>query len=204
MPSSNAEMIADLKQKGVLKTDRIIKAFTAVDRRNFLQVEQYAHAYDDTALPILSGQTISQPYTVAFMFELLLPQKGDRVLDVGSGSGWTTAILAEIVGPEGFVTGTEILPDLVEFGRTNLKKYKFTNVEILQAQKDQLGVPEKQFDKILVSASAMELPRELFRQLKIGGIMVIPIGESIVRIEKTKENELKKQEYPGFIFVPLI
>jgi protein-L-isoaspartate(D-aspartate) O-methyltransferase len=138
------------------------------------------------------------------MLELLNPKKGNKVLDVGSGSGWTTALLAELVGDKGEVTGTEIVPPLVELGRENIEKFKHLNAKIEQAVRNELGKKGEMFDRILVSASALEMPDELVVQLKPGGVMVIPVGENIVKLEKTSDEKINTKEYPGFVFVPLI
>lgn len=197
------ELIKHLISSNVLKSKNIIEAFEAVDRADFV-LEQYLYeAYEDHPLQIGFGLTISQPTTVAFMLELLQPKAGDKILDVGSGSGWTTALLAKIIGPRGIVFGVEIIPELVDFGRKNLQKYKFLNAKISQA-KNMLGLPkEAPFDKILVSAAADTLPEELVGQLKIGGRMVLPIKNSIWRIDKISATEISREEFPGFVFVPL-
>jgi protein-L-isoaspartate(D-aspartate) O-methyltransferase len=166
-------------------------------------VEYVEEAYGDYPLPIGFGQTISQPTTVALMLELLQPHKGDKILDVGSGSGWTTALLARIA-ESGPVYGVEIVPELVAFGAKNLGKYGFRNASIAQAGKE-LGLPrEAPFDRILVSASSSDLPESLVKQLKVGGTMVIPIGDSVFRIVKKTEKDIEEEEFPGFLFVPLI
>jgi len=189
---------------GALKTPTLIEAFRAVDRADFMPDEFRSEAYLDTALPIGSGQTISQPYTVAFMFELLNPQAGEKVMDVGSGSGWTTALLARIVGGKGNVFGVEIIPELVEMGRHNLSKYAFPHASISKAGKE-LGLPdEAPFDRILVSASAVEFPKKLVEQLKIGGTLVLPIRTAIWRVLKKTKDELDIQKHEGFAFVPLV
>jgi len=119
---NNKELIKHLIARNVLKTKAIIDAFQAVDRIDFVPLKYLDEAYGDYPLPIGYGQTISQPFTVAFMLELLQPQKGDKILDVGSGSGWTTALLAHIVQEEGSVRGIELIPELVAFGKKNLNK----------------------------------------------------------------------------------
>lgn len=197
-------LMNNLKISGVLKSSLIIEVFTKIDRKDFIPKESQEFAYEDVPLSIGYNQTISQPYTIVFMLELLGPKKGDRILDVGSGSAYTTAILSETVGNGGQVFGVEIIPELVTLGKNNLAKYNFTNAKIIQA-KDELGLPnESPFDKILVSASAEEIPMSLVKQLKVGGTMVIPIKNDICRIEKNKDRSIKIEKYNGFAFVPLI
>ncbi|QFR38894.1 methyltransferase domain-containing protein [Candidatus Gracilibacteria bacterium 28_42_T64] len=200
---SQKELIDTMKTRGYLKTKKIIYAFNRVDRKDFVQDEGGGNVYGDFPLPIGSGQTISQPSTVAFMLELLRPEKSENILDIGSGSGWTTALLAEIVGKGGSVLGLERVDELVGFGSENLNKYNFKNASIEKADKT-LGKRGEEFDKILVSAGADMLPQELVKQLQIGGIMVIPIKNSICRIKKISEDDYSLKEFQGFIFVPLI
>ena len=178
-------------------------AFADVDRADFVPQQHQQEAYVDYPLPIGYGVTISQPTTVAFMINQLDPKLGDKVLDVGAGSGWTTALLAYIVGRNGEVTGTEIIKQLVAFGNQNIKKYRFKNAKIILADK-QLGLSqEAPFDRILVSAAAEKLPGELLEQLAIGGKMVIPIQTSIWKIDRVSQDQYNQQEFPGFMFVPL-
>lgn len=200
---SNKKLIEHLKNTGVLKSVRIEEALRTVDRRHFVP-KQYEHeSYGDYPLPIGGGQTISQPYTVVFMLELLDVQKGDKVLDVGSGSGWSTALLAYLVGKEGSVIGVERVPELVVYGKQNLAKFNFTNAHITQAG-EELGEPaEAPFDRILASAAASEIPEALVKQLKIGGRLVIPVHNAIVQVDRTAEGQAEKR-YEGFEFVPLI
>jgi len=199
-----ADLIDYLIASGVLKTPDIIRAFKKINRKDFILAADKDNPYGDYPLSIGYSQTISQPTTVVFMLELLQPRTGEKVLDVGSGSGWTTALIAEIIGQSGRVYGVEKVPELVEFGKNNLKRYDFSQAEILSAS-GKLGLPPKSpFDKILVSATANDLPQELIDQLKIGGRLVIPINNSIWQIDKISAQKIKQQEFPGFVFVPLV
>ena len=197
------ELVDEMIFSNVLKSPRIIDAFKAVDRKYFVPESLREETYIDYALPIGNGQTISQPSTVAFMLEKLAPQKGDRVLDIGSGSGWTTALLCHIVGEEGSVTGVERVGALVELGEENLSQFDFDHGCIKKAG-EKLGVPGEEFDRILVSAAADQIPEELFSQLKVGGILVIPIENSIYKFKKVSEEKIEQEAFYGFIFVPLI
>ncbi|MBD3209123.1 protein-L-isoaspartate O-methyltransferase [Candidatus Woesearchaeota archaeon] len=190
-----------LISQGVLRTKHIIAAFQHVQRKDFLPASLQAQAGQDHPLPIGYGQTNSQPYTVATMMEWLQPQQYQNILDVGSGSGWTTALLAHIVGPKGTVIGSEIVPELVTIGRKNLAKYDYPWATITQAT--ETGHSEKSpYNRILVSAAADELPTKLLEQLADNGIMVIPIMNSIWVYTKKKDKTIGKEHY-GFSFVPL-
>jgi len=174
-----------------------------VDRAGFVQPSLIDRAYENYPLPLGWAQTISQPYTVAFMLDLLDVRLGDSVLDIGSGSGWTTTLLANLTGNEGSVLGLERISTLVEFGASNLAKYSFSYAQIAASGK-LLGNPENLYNKILVSAASNELPKELILQLKIGGVMVIPVENSILKITKIAEEEIETETHYGFVFVPLI
>lgn len=117
------ELIEHLRRRNVLKSPNIIKAFKVVDRQDFVSKDYVARCYEDIALPIGYGQTISQPTTVAIMLEALKPDAGQKILDIGSGSGWTTALLSCIVGNTGYVFGVERIAKLADFGKSNIKKY---------------------------------------------------------------------------------
>lgn len=182
----------------------IDKAFNTVRRKDFLPGTAKAQADIESALSIGHGQTNSQPEVVRLMLEWLAPKNGETILDVGSGSGWTTALLAHLVGPAGAVYAVEKIPELVEFGAENCKRAGVRNVRFFEAG-NSYGLPQfAPYDRILVSASATELPEDLINQLKPGGRLVIPIGYSIYVVDKTDDNKLEATEYPGFVFVPLI
>lgn len=203
---TNEELVNYLVGMGVLKDLNTIRAISKVDRRDFVADESKSFAYDDSALSIGYGQTISQPTTVAFMMEELKPKEGDRVLDIGYGSGWTTAILASIVGEGGRIFAFEIIPILKRFGERNIKKYKFENINFIEGDGSR-GLPsEAPFDRILVSAAAPSVPLTLKEQLKVGGRLVIPVGrgsQAIYVIERIGEKAYKKKRIPGFAFVDL-
>jgi protein-L-isoaspartate(D-aspartate) O-methyltransferase len=203
MMTTMHELVDAMISSGTLQTPSIIDAFREVDRKYFVPKVWSNEAYMDNPLPIGDGQTISQPSTVAFMLEKLAPKKGDKVLDIGSGSGWTTALLCHIVGEEGSVTGLERVTALVQMGQENLSKFDLAHGCIKHAA-NQLGIPGEQFDRILVSAAAEEIPEELFAQLKVGGTLVIPVENSIYQCTKLSEEEIKIEEFYGFVFVPLI
>ena len=203
MDSLAKELIAD----GVLKSPNIIDAFRKVNRRDFVRAEERELADANIPLPIGCGQTISQPYTVAFMLELLQAKKGDRILDIGAGSGWQTALLAEIVGGKGKVFAVELIPELFEFGKKNVAKYGFIKTGVVEfyCQNAIGGLSEKApFDKIIAAASGENVPTEWKKQLKIGGRMVLPVGDSLRLIIKKSESNFEERIYPGFVFVPLV
>ncbi len=198
------QLVQSMVANKVLKTPVIINAFSNVDRADFVNLDYLANAYADRPLPIGYGQTISQPSTIAFMLELLAPKAGERVLEVGAGSGWVATILAEIVGAAGEVYGVELHSKVLELAKQNTRSYQKKNLQLLQAGYG-LGLPEAApFDLILVSAASEILPHELVEQLAIGGTMVIPIKESIWHIAKISEVSVKATEFPGFRFVPLL
>lgn len=214
-------LIEYLIKSGYLKTPLIIEAFKKIKRIDFLPESLKYLAEIDEALSIGFGQTISQPAVVAFMIELLEPKEGNKVLDIGAGSGWTTALLAEIVGHphlnppppkegeerRGRVIAIEIIPELVEYGKKNVSKYNFVEkgiVEFVLADGSKGYPKEALFDRILVSASADSIPQALKDQLKIGGRLVIPILNSIWLFLKKDEKKFEEKEFSGFVFVPLI
>ncbi len=200
-------LVNSLIEQGYLKTSEIIDAFANIERIEFVPEELESEANVNIPLPIGHGQTISQPLTVAIMLELLNPQKNQNILDVGSGSGWTTALLAYIVGPKGKVTGVERIKELAELAQRNVNKFGFIDegrVEIYNSD-GSLGLEKNApYDRILVSAMAEEVPQALKRQLKIKGKMVIPVNNTIWYLEKKGENEFYKEEFSGFNFVPLV
>ena len=182
--------------------DRVADAFAAVPRRRFLPRAARWRAGFDGPILIGHGQTNSQPRTVAAMLRLLDVRAGDRVLDVGSGSGWTTALLAHLTGPTGEVVGVEIEPDLVEFGTANLGTDQ-PWARIIAADLEVLGHPGRApYDRILVSAMAHDLPRPLVDQLTADGRMVVPVAGRMLRVSRTG-TDTEVTSHGEYRFVPL-
>lgn len=200
-------LIQQLIDEGHLRTPAIIEAFRAVPRSSFLDVRQQDEAARNIPLPIGYGQTISQPLTVAFMLELVQPQPGERVLDVGAGSGWTAALLAYLVGERGRVVAIERIPQLRQAAREHLAAFRFSNIELLSGD-GSYGAPSfAPFDCIHVAAAAKAVPPALRNQLARHGRLVIPIGDvthTLYLITREANGKFSEHQYPGFAFVPLI
>ena len=184
--------------------DRVRDAFDAIPRDGFLPPEERTYAGFDQPLPIGRGQTNSQPRTVADMLHLLEVRPSDKVLDVGSGSGWTTALLAHLTGSEGSIVGVELEPSLVRFGRRNVAATGQPWARIETARNGVLGWPEKApYDRILVSAEAEAMPRELVEQLAAPGRMVIPVAGMMMLVERSATGHVRLSSHGWYRFVPL-
>lgn len=192
------ELIASLKKKGI--SEAIISAFEKVKREDFVPEHLVGYAYEDMALPVMEGSTLSQPSTIAFMLDLLEVKDGQKILEIGSGSGYVLALLAEM-NKKGKIFGIEIIKELAIRSRTYLGKNE--NVEVIIRNGSQ-GLPEfASYDRILVSAACPEVPRNLLSQLNDNGILVAAVKQSIFQIKKSGGQTIEK-EFPGFAFVPLV
>lgn len=210
MPATDFPPLPDLpdppdREPGRTPDAALRAAFEAVPRAGFLPASQRGFAGEDRALPIGHEQTNSQPSTVREMLALLNVRPGQQVLDVGSGSGWTTALLAHLVGPTGRVYAVEVVPALVEQSRAVLAELDLPQVEVAQARADVLGLPDQApFDRVLVSAEAGELPQELVRQLGPGGVLVVPVRGTMTRLEVVPGSDQPRVTRHGmYAFVPL-
>ncbi|MFH0949098.1 MAG: protein-L-isoaspartate(D-aspartate) O-methyltransferase [Candidatus Aenigmatarchaeota archaeon] len=196
------QLIDELITEGFLKTPEIISAFRSVTREDFVPNELRSHAYDNCPLPIAEGQTISQPLTVAVMTEALQPRKGNKILEVGAGSGYQAAILAEIIGQKGQIITTEIIKSLAEFASENIKKCGYENVVVINEDGSVGYKKYMPYDRIIVTASAPAVPQQLVNQLKDNGRLVIPVGDEMFLVEKT-DKKFKKTSLGYYVFVPL-
>mgnify|MGYP001612344532 CR=1 FL=1 len=198
------QLLEGLKNMGF--SEKIIEAFSLVKRENFLPDELRNQAYEDTALPIGNGQTISQPYTIALMLSELDLKKGQKVLEVGSGSGYVLALISKIIEKNGKAFGVEIIKKLTKKSKETLEDYR--NIKVY-TKNGSGGLPEEApFDRILISAAVRDVPKKLLSQLKDHGILVAPKGpvfeQNIVVIQRQGDKFVTKTEIPGFVFVPFV
>ena len=197
-------MIEDLKDKGIYDK-KVLRAMEKIRRDIFVLRSYKGRSYEDTALPLIKNQTISQPYTVAYMLQELELKKGLKVLEIGAGSGYNAALIAEIVKPGKLYT-IEIVKELVKLSRDNLKKAKVNNVRIIEGDGSKGYEKEAEYDRIIFTASAPEIPSPLKDQLKDNGIILGPVGgdygQSMIKCKKSKKG-FDCQNLGGFIFVPL-
>lgn len=196
-------LIKKLREKGI-SDERVLEAFNKVPRHLFVDGAMYAQAYDDNALPIGNGQTISQPYVVALMTELLELEKDEKILEIGTGSGFQTALLAQFSRRVYTIERIKVLSDT---SRKRLRDMGYVNIIFKQGD-GSIGWPQHgPFNKIIVTAGAPVLPETLIQQLAIGGRMVIPTGnrdrQDLVLYKKT-EKGVEKSIATQVVFVPLI
>ena len=203
---SNKEMVEWLAGAGFADA-KVADAMLGVDRALFVPRELANKAYDDTPLPIGFGQTISAPGIVAVMSKELGVKRGMKILEIGAGSGYQAAVLAELVGEKGKIISIERIPGVAGLARANLGKLKHHNIEIIIADGSK-GYPEEApFDRIIVTAAAPEIPPPLAGQLKEGGRLIVPVGsaywQDLVLVEKKNGAALRRSLLP-VVFVPLI
>lgn len=201
-------LILQLKERNILTDPRIESALREIDRARFVPKEKRLEAYQNYPLPIGYGQTISQPETVVFMLELLKAQRGDTVLDIGSGSGWQSALLGHIVGEEGCVHGMEIVSELAEMSKKAIDFYGFLEDGrvTIHEKSAREGLPEHApFHRIICAAELPEdIPSTWIEQLAPGGRIVAPVKDTIVLLTKHENGGVTRHEYPGYMFVPFV
>lgn len=195
-------LVEKLREKGI-KDDNVLAAIGKVPRHVFFEKAFEEHSYQDKAFPIGEGQTISQPFTVAFQTELLSVNKGDKILEIGTGSGYQSCVLLELGAK---LTTIETHKPLYEKAKFVLSKLKYFPTFVLGD--GSLGYPlYSPYDKIIVTAGSPKIPEPLIAQLNIGGVLVIPVGDEnsqiMVRLTKLDKTRIQKEEFGEFRFVPL-
>ncbi len=197
------ELIENLRIKGI-RSESVLNSMLKIPRHYFLPSGMEVRAYEDNAFPIAADQTISQPYTVAFQTELLDVQKFEKILEIGTGSGYQTSVLCELGAK---VFSIERQQELFKPTRIFLHRLGYSPNCYLGDGYE--GLPAyAPFDKILITAGAEQIPEKLVQQLKIGGVLVAPIGprdvQVMVRLKKKSETETKIEKFGNFVFVPLL
>jgi len=197
------KLVNELKEKGI-RDERVLEAIGKVPRHIFMDSSFLEYAYVDKAFPIGSGQTISQPYTVAFQTELLQVEKGMKVLEIGTGSGYQACVLLEM-GAKVFTI--ERQHNLYKKVRKFFEKYGY-RARVFYRD-GYLGLPAfAPFDRIIITAAVAEIPLALKQQLKTGGILVAPVGsqgyQTMVRLTRKSDHEFEEEHFGGFIFVPML
>jgi len=205
---NNKEMIEYLKRFGYLKSKKVEKAFLACDRKNFVPEIFKEEAYEDYPLPIGKDSTISAPHMVAMMTELLEVKRGQKILEIGTGSGWQACILSRLVGKKGLIVTVEIDKEVYEFGKINLEKFCLKNVKIILGD-GSLGYKElAPYDRVLVTAAVpSNIPKPFLDQLKVNGIIVLPIdygiSQELIKAKKLKSGKIKMERVVSVAFVRL-
>ena len=199
-------LINIMRNSGFLNNSRVESAIKKTPRHEFVPMSLQEKAYDDIPIPIMNNQTVSQPSVVSRMTEWLDVREGQKILEIGSGSGWQSAILSYLVG-QGTIFSIERHPELVNFAKENLEKVGIKNVSVTLGD-GSLGLPkESPFDRIIITAACEKIPKSLFEQLSTNGLLVAPVGEftqSLVLIKKTSKGVLEIKNEPGYVFVPLL
>ncbi len=201
-------LVDSLVRRGYVSSKAVEKAMRRVPREEFLPQDLKDEAYVDTPLPIGEGQTISAPHMVAIMAEQLDLSPGQKVLEIGSGSGYHAAVCAELIAPDGHIYTIERIPSLATFAEDNLKRTGYANLVTVIFGDGSKGLPEKApFDRIFVAAGAPDIPTPLTDQLADGGKLILPVGgryyQDLIKVER-KGKKLVKENMGGCVFVPLI
>ncbi len=187
-------------------SEPVLATFNAVKREDFVLPEMRIRAYEDVPLPILRQKTISQPSTVLIMTQALDLKPGQKVLEIGTGSGYQTAIIANLIKP-GTIVSTEVIPELVEFARNNLRKAGIDNTIVIEQDGSQGCEEEMPYDRIIFTAASPHLPLRLMNQLKTDGILLAPVGDlnsqQMMKLTKHK-NRIEQQSLGEFVFSPLV
>ena len=208
LEEQRARLVGSLKSRGYVTSKAVEEAMLRVPREQFLPVGVREEAYVDSPLPIGEGQTISAPHMVAIMAEALDLSPGQKVLEVGTGSGYHAAICAEIIAPDGHIWTLERISSLASSAEGNLKRAGYSQIVTVIFGDGSKGLPEQApFDRIFVAAGAPDIPKPLTDQLKDGGKLLVPVGgryyQDLIRVTRLG-GKLSKENLGGCVFVPLI
>jgi len=201
-------LVERLGDYGYIKNPKIKKVMLKIRREDFVLPEHRESAYNDTPLPIPADATISAPHMHAIYLSAADLKPGEKVLEIGAGSGILLAYMKELVGPKGEVIGVEITLEVYRFAKNNLEKSGHAKKVQLILGDGSKGVEKKKFDKIIVSATCPEIPKPLIKQLKAGGMIIAPVGEpyghqELIAVKKTKQGKIVMKNLGGVVFVPL-
>jgi len=200
------DLIIYLRNSNFLTDSRVESALKNIPRHEFVPESELDYAYNNEPLPIMKSQTISQPGVVTRMTEWLDVKDGQKILEIGTGSGWQSAILSYLVG-SGNVYSIERHPELVKFAQKNLKKLDINNVHVILGD-GSIGYPEESpYDRIIITAACSEIPLPLLDQLKENGLILAPVGDSsqsLVLLQKTSKGIIEIKKQSKYVFVPLI
>jgi len=200
------DLINYLKNSRFLNDKKVEDAFRNIPRHEFVPSSELDYAYYNEPLPIKKNQTISQPAVVSRMTEWLDVRQGQKVLEIGTGSGWQTAILSYLVG-QGIVYSVEIKPELVKFAQENLEKLGINNVHIILSDGSIGYSKASPYDRIMITAACTEIPLPLLDQLADGGLLIAPVGDSsqsLVLLQKTRKGIIEIKNESHYVFVPLL
>lgn len=204
--SERARLVKKLKNEGYIKTPLVEKAFLEVPRENFVPYHLKKSAYLDIPLEIGFGQTISAPHMVAIMCEALVLKKGQKVLEIGSGSGYHAAVVSKIIGEKGRVYSVERIKELADIARENIRKTGIKNVEVFVGD-GSLGFKRfAPYDRIYVTCAAPDIPKPLIDQLKDPGLLLIPVGRYYcdLMLLRKENGKISTKNLGGCAFVPLV
>lgn len=199
------DLIIHLKNSKFLTDTRVESALRNIPRHKFVPESELDYAYNNEPLPLMKNQTISQPGVVTRMTEWLDVREGQKILEIGTGSGWQSAILSYLVG-KGDVYSVERHPELAKFAQENLKKLNIDNVHVVLGD-GSVGYPdESPYDRIIITAACTEIPLPLIDQLDEGGLILAPVGDSsqsLVLLQKTSKGMIEIKNQSKYVFVPL-
>jgi protein-L-isoaspartate(D-aspartate) O-methyltransferase len=200
------DLIIYLKNSKFLTDEKVESALQNIPRHEFVPESELEYAYDNEPLPIMKNQTISQPGVVTRMTEWLDVKNGQNILEIGTGSGWQSAILSYLVG-SGTIYSIERHPELAKFAQENLKKLKIDNVHVILGD-GTLGYSQASpYDRIIITAACTEIPLPLLDQLSENGLIIAPVGgssQSLVLLQKTSKGIVEIKNQSKYVFVPLV